>query len=169
LRPDRLRWLLLAALAVATGYALTAGAPAVTVAGAYLCPMHPQVRAAAPGQCPVCAMDLVREAPARPSREVLVLGAREVELGAIRLVAAAPGPERSVRVPWHALLVRPEGTTVFVAGPDRRSFSARVVRAERIEGSDAIVAAGLRPGEWVVEQGASLLEAERRRRAEAPR
>lgn len=38
-------------------------AAATTEAGDYTCSMHPEVRAAGPGKCPVCAMKLVRHAP----------------------------------------------------------------------------------------------------------
>ncbi len=32
----------------------------------WICPMHPEVRRDAPGSCPICGMDLEREAPAAP-------------------------------------------------------------------------------------------------------
>ncbi len=36
------------------------------VAARYVCPMHPEVRAAAPGTCPICRMALEAAAPLRP-------------------------------------------------------------------------------------------------------
>ncbi len=38
--------------------------PAATAGETWTCPMHPEVKAAAPGKCPVCKMDLV---PAKPA------------------------------------------------------------------------------------------------------
>ena len=29
-------------------------------AGRYTCPMHPEIREAAPGKCPICGMELVK-------------------------------------------------------------------------------------------------------------
>ncbi len=37
--------------------------------GAYVCPMHPQVTAAGPGECPICRMALARVAPAAGASE----------------------------------------------------------------------------------------------------
>jgi hypothetical protein len=37
-------------------------APKPRAAAVWVCPMHPEVRRAAPGSCPLCGMDLVREA-----------------------------------------------------------------------------------------------------------
>jgi uncharacterized protein len=36
--------------------------------GEYTCPMHPEVRAAGPGRCPKCGMDLVPATPAPPEQ-----------------------------------------------------------------------------------------------------
>lgn len=41
---------------------------ATPTAEAYSCPMHPQVKAAAPGKCPICGMTLVKQ-PAKPREE----------------------------------------------------------------------------------------------------
>jgi Cu(I)/Ag(I) efflux system membrane fusion protein len=30
------------------------------VSGAYTCSMHPEVRVAQPGRCPICGMELIR-------------------------------------------------------------------------------------------------------------
>lgn len=32
--------------------------------GSYTCPMHPEVKSAEPGNCPICGMTLVLRAPA---------------------------------------------------------------------------------------------------------
>lgn len=37
--------------------------PASAAAGAYTCPMHPEVKSDGPGRCPKCGMDLVSSAP----------------------------------------------------------------------------------------------------------
>ena len=41
---------------------------ALPTADAYSCPMHPQLREARPGKCPLCGMTLVKE-PAKPRGE----------------------------------------------------------------------------------------------------
>jgi len=53
---------LLAATAILTAWAETptpSSPPAKEPATAYTCPMHPDVKAGAPGKCPKCGMDLV--------------------------------------------------------------------------------------------------------------
>jgi membrane fusion protein, copper/silver efflux system len=60
------------ASAVTTAASKTAGVPAAAGkapgAAVWVCPMHPEVRRDAPGTCPICGMDLEREAsPAPPT------------------------------------------------------------------------------------------------------
>jgi Cu(I)/Ag(I) efflux system membrane fusion protein len=65
------RWVLVAAAVVlavagvAVGLGLLGGD---FVARTFTCPMHPEVRAATPGSCPVCGMDLVETASAPGAR-----------------------------------------------------------------------------------------------------
>jgi hypothetical protein len=49
----------------ATGHtaATTTGAAQEPAAVAYTCPMHPAVRSAVPGKCPICGMTLVKKEP----------------------------------------------------------------------------------------------------------
>jgi hypothetical protein len=56
-------------------------------AGAYTCPMHPQVSAAGPGACPVCGMALVPTTlpqPAAVPGEVVAAPTREERLAELR-------------------------------------------------------------------------------------
>lgn len=58
----------LAAAAVVAGFALTrrrAPEPAASSI-VYVCPMHPTVTSATPGECPICRMALERQAPGAP-------------------------------------------------------------------------------------------------------
>ncbi len=49
--------------------ATTGSAPALTPAtSVYTCPMHPELAATAPGQCPICGMALVKKAIAPKER-----------------------------------------------------------------------------------------------------
>lgn len=63
-----LRWLILAAVAALTVTAWWSYAhadPSLAHAPRYQCPMHPQITAADPGECPICHMDLEPIDPAR--------------------------------------------------------------------------------------------------------
>lgn len=70
------RWALLGAVALttlATWWLLLRPDQAPRTTRPYYCPMHPQIRAAAPGTCPICFMNLEplpaeRAAPAAPTR-----------------------------------------------------------------------------------------------------
>jgi Cu(I)/Ag(I) efflux system membrane fusion protein len=67
------RWVLVAAMAVAAGASLLhfsgrslSGGPAPAPANAvYYCPMHPQVQQDHPGSCPICSMTLVPKGEAK--------------------------------------------------------------------------------------------------------
>ena len=59
----------------------TPAVPQAVGAGQYVCPMHPDVRAAQPGRCPTCGMSLV-PAPVPPAPQMA--GTREEQLAALR-------------------------------------------------------------------------------------
>nr|HOX07130.1 efflux RND transporter periplasmic adaptor subunit [Planctomycetota bacterium] len=58
----------------------------------WTCSMHPQIRAAAPGKCPLCGMDLVQVTPSDPAKLVLTPG--EARLAGVEV---APAARREVR------------------------------------------------------------------------
>lgn len=63
-----LRWLILAgvaALAATAWWSFAHADPALAHAPRYQCPMHPQITASDPGECPICHMDLEAIDPAR--------------------------------------------------------------------------------------------------------
>jgi multidrug efflux system membrane fusion protein len=64
----------------------------------------------------------------------------------------------AVVVPAAAVQRGPQGTFAYLVGSDQR-VSVRPLRVGRIEGEQAIVAEGLRPGDRVVVEGASRLRA----------
>ena len=94
-----------------TGYRLYRGpAPHAHHAGEiWTCPMHPEVREPAPGQCPICGMDLVRDVPgddtgARPAadagtpRAPVQIDTRRRQLLGVRTAAVEREPiERQIR------------------------------------------------------------------------
>ena len=61
----------MATLAVVAGFALPprAAPPAIGQGGQYVCPMHPAVTAATPGECPICRMALERKGAAAAGAE----------------------------------------------------------------------------------------------------
>lgn len=73
----RVRWALVVLAFGLAVLGIVLGTGALTnhsEAGVYTCPMHPEIRAAAPGTCPICQMDLVQAdttAPPQATREKL--------------------------------------------------------------------------------------------------
>src|SRR5574340_1441181 len=53
----------------------------VQAAAGYTCPMHPEVRQAAPGSCPKCGMALEPETPVMPGRSEERRVGKSVDLG----------------------------------------------------------------------------------------
>jgi RND family efflux transporter MFP subunit len=108
------------AVAITTrGGAHTAhGAPAARV---WTCPMHPEVRAEAPGRCPTCGMDLVEERPA----------------AAGPAGAAAPNAQAALRPATDT--VRGD---VILEGRRQQLIGVRTVRARRLTLQPGIRAVG---------------------------
>jgi hypothetical protein len=151
------RWVLLGALIGATALAFRAPArPPVS----YQCPMHPEVRSASPGTCPLCRMALQPVRPGRLRGPGLVLSPTELVLGGVQLTRPVPGPAGSWWVPIHALVVEPSGAAhLFVVGPDGRSFSRRPVEPVKVDGARAaVLGEGLDAPVRVVAAGAQLVD-----------
>jgi hypothetical protein len=149
------RWVLLAVLAAATALSFRVPPPAPAPVE-YLCPMHPEVTSRGPGRCPLCGMPLE---PARRSGRGLRLTRHQLVLGAIQLTRPVPGPAGAWWIPIHAVLLRPSGARVYVAGPDGRSFSARPVQPVEVDGSRvAVLGEGLEERTQVVAAGAEQLD-----------
>jgi hypothetical protein len=151
------RWVLLAALVGATALAFRAPARAPSV---YQCPMHPEVRSASPGSCPLCRMALQPVRPGRRRGPGLSLTPNELVLAGVQLTRPVPGPAGSWWVPIHALLVEPSGAAhLFVTGPDGRSFSSRPVKPVQVDGARvAVLGEGLDAPVRVVAAGAQLVD-----------
>lgn len=91
------------------GYRTYSGSPDTSHvhAGAevWTCPMHPEVREKAPGKCPLCGMDLVKEqstegavAPVQTPRAPVQLDVRRRQMLGVRTVRVQSAPiERTVR------------------------------------------------------------------------
>ena len=58
----------------------------------YTCPMHPSVRAAAPGQCPICGMDLVAVAHGEVGAGAIVVDDRRRQMIGLTTAPAARRP-----------------------------------------------------------------------------
>ena len=82
-----------------------AAAPAGTI---YTCPMHPEIRQAGPGSCPICGMalePLVATAEAAPNHELIDM-TRRFWIGAA-LAAPVFALEMGGHLPWLAALAPP--------------------------------------------------------------
>jgi hypothetical protein len=83
---SRLVLLLVAAGALAAGIVITIrDRPGAVPAAIYTCPMHAEVRAGRPGECPICGMALGRTGSAPTSRRDLP-GAADIAASARALV-----------------------------------------------------------------------------------
>jgi Cu(I)/Ag(I) efflux system membrane fusion protein len=112
------------------------------LAGQWMCPMHPEEVADAPGTCGSCGMDLV------PAAE---LGFRPRASAELPLVVPATAP-----------LLTGRRAVVYVAAgtPEEPAFDGRVVTLGPRAGDWYVVLDGLEEGERVVVQGAFKLDSE---------
>jgi hypothetical protein len=110
-RIARIAVLVVAAGAVAAAFAIAGrGGPgaAGARAAAYACPMHPEITAAAPGECPICGMALeataraaARRAPAdEPAAAALAAGAARPIDYAVRPAARMIVPRQTLAPAW---------------------------------------------------------------------
>ncbi|HUT89444.1 MAG TPA: efflux RND transporter periplasmic adaptor subunit [Thermoguttaceae bacterium] len=107
-----------------------------SLAGKWICPMHPEVVKDGSGQCDVCGMDLV---PAK-------------ELG---YVLPDKAPEMPLLIPATAPLITGKRAVVYVRLPDRDqpTFEGREVLLGVRAGDHYLVRHGLEEGELVVTHG----------------
>ena len=107
-----------------------------TLAGKWICPMHPSVIEDAPGDCSICEMPLV-------SSE---------SLGYVD--AAEPGAELPLVVPDSAPLITGKRAVVYVKSADRKGvFEGREVQLGPKAGEFYVVESGLNAGDLVVTNG----------------
>jgi RND family efflux transporter MFP subunit len=83
---------------------------------------------------------------------------RPGRIARVRIEAALPKP--LVRVPLQALISRGGADSVMVAVREDRHLRARLrhVELEYSEGSNALVRRGIEAGEWIVLDGASMIQ-----------
>jgi Cu(I)/Ag(I) efflux system membrane fusion protein len=112
------------------------GVRAVTaMVGDFACPMHPEIRASAPGSCPICGMALEKD------------------------VASGPVAAPLVAVPATAVLDSGQRRIVWVEDQPGR-YSAREVKLGPRAGEFYPVLSGVDEGETVVVQGNFLLDSQ---------
>ena len=107
------------------------------LAGKWICPMHPSVIKAVPGQCDICGMPLVRTE----------------SLGYVSAEAAQP--DKPLVIPVSAALVTGTRAIVYVQVPqkDRPTYEGREIVLGPRAGDYYLVRSGLREGERVVAKG----------------
>lgn len=117
------------------------------LAGKWMCPMHPEVIADGPADCPECGMDLVPV----------------TELG----FAARPDQGPSLVIPATAPLVTGKRAVVYVRVPDREepTFEGREIALGPRAGDWYVVRDGLAEGELVVVHGNFKIDSELQIRA----
>ncbi|MBN1511436.1 MAG: efflux RND transporter periplasmic adaptor subunit, partial [Phycisphaerae bacterium] len=119
-----------------------------SLAGKWICPMHPEVVGGEPGQCDRCGMPLV---PA-------------TDLG----YAGEPDAAPPLLVPASAVLLTGSRAVVYVAvaGRDRPTYAGREILVGPRAGDWYIALKGLKEGEEVVVNGSFMLDAELQIRAQ---
>ncbi len=113
-------------------------APSI-LAGKFTCPMHPEVVADAPGKCPLCQMDLVRE-PGEP-------------------VMSGSSSELPLSVPTTAVLSTGTRNVVWVEREPGRFELAELTLGPRAVGFYPVLG-GLNEGDRVVVHGNFLLDSQ---------
>ncbi|MFG0260769.1 MAG: efflux RND transporter periplasmic adaptor subunit [Novipirellula sp. JB048] len=110
------------------------------LAGKYISPMHPQVIRDAPGDCPLCGMDLVSTS---------TLG-----------FSATPLPQQKViTVPRDAVLLAGSNSVVYVETEPGR-FEIRRVSVGAMNREEAVILEGVAAGETVATNGNFLIDSQ---------
>lgn len=114
-----------------------------SLAGKWICPMHPEVVADKAGQCTICGMPLVTTE----------------SLGYVPAMADTSAP---LAIPATAPLITGERAVVYVELPDRErpTFEGREVVLGPRAGDYYVVTSGLQEGEKVVVNGAFKIDSE---------
>ena len=120
-----------------------------SLAGKWICPMHPEVIKDGPGACDVCGMDLV------PAESLGYVGAEPTD------------DDRPLVIPASAPLLTGKRAVVYVALPNKEkpTFEGREIVLGPRAGDYYMVKEGLVEGERVVTRGAFKIDAELQIRA----
>ncbi|RCS47679.1 efflux RND transporter periplasmic adaptor subunit [Bremerella cremea] len=110
------------------------------LAGKWISPMHPQIIRDAPGQCPICGMDLVPTSRYGFTKEPI-------------------GRQPSIVIPRSALLTAGKNSVVYVETEPGR-FELRNIKLGPILKDKAVVLEGVEPGEMVATTGNFLIDSQ---------
>lgn len=110
------------------------------LSGKYISPMHPQVIRDAPGECPLCGMDLV------PTAELGYATEPQIQ-------------QRVVTVPRDAVLQTGEHGVIYVETEPGR-FEIRRVTVGPMTDTDAVIVEGMLAGETVATDGNFLIDSQ---------
>lgn len=108
--------LLLGTMILAPSLLLTScrnGKKTAVEAQKYTCPMHPQIIKDAPGNCPICGMELVPVNSTAGNKEELMLSERQIQLANITTMEIATGNFNTSKVLNARLVTDPELSEVI--------------------------------------------------------
>lgn len=136
----------------------------------YTCPMHPQVIAEEPGNCPICGMALVEQGAGHDhsamsgpdsagEKPVITIEAGVTQKMGVRTEPVEKAPSGALSVPSSAILRSSSGSHVIVALGEGR-FQGRDVETGAQQAGRTEIRSGLSADERVVTRAQFLIDSE---------